>query len=228
MNYKLNTGAGDTFSKVAEKAKQIATERNFTVEFEFNGVTCLVSTDTNLEWLYRDYVNSWVMEWKKIGPDCAKEYDKVTKAEFKKRQSIAEEKAAEESRQYKIKEDKERAAFEEKTANVKMELKSKEDWELGLSNNKDAYGGCIYEYAEGWAKLMQVGMSEGKRLEDIAEKTSHEMGFLGITGFMYGAAVSILSQCWVHGEALRKWHNKEYKHEGDGVVNPAILTIGVK
>lgn len=27
-------------------------------------------------------------------------------------------------------------------------------------------------------------------------------------------------------EELRKWHNKEYNYEGDGVVNPAILTIG--
>lgn len=226
MNYKLNTNVGNDFSTVAEKAKQITAEQNAIVEFEFNGVTCLVSKDTNLEWLYRDYANSWTMDWKQVGSDCVKEYDKETKAELKKRKAIAEEKADEQNRQYKIKEAKERAAFKEKTAHVKMEFKSKADWELGLSKNKDAYGGCVYEYAEGWAKLMQVEMVEGKKLEDVAEKTSHEMGFLGITGFMYGAAVSVLSHCWLHGEKLRKWHNKEYKHEGDGVVNPAVLTIG--
>jgi len=49
---------------------------------------------------------------------------------------------------------------------------------------------------------------------------------MGITGFMYGCAVNLLSQCWKHGEELRKWHNKEYGHEGDGVVNPAVFTIG--
>ena len=43
---------------------------------------------------------------------------------------------------------------------------------------------------------------------------------------MYGCAVSILSQCWKYGEELRKWHNKEYNYDGDGVVNPAVLTIG--
>ena len=166
------------------------------------------------------------MEWKIVGYDCVKQYDKETKSELKKRESIAAKKAAEERRQYKIQEDKERAAFKEKTAHVEMEFKSKSDWEIGLSKNKDGYGSCIYEYAEGWAKLMQAEMLEGKKLEDIAEKTSHEMGFLGITGFMYGAAVSVLSHCWLHGEKLRKWHNKEYNHEGDGVVNPAILTIG--
>lgn len=72
---------------------------------------------------------------------------------------------------------------------------------------------------------MQVEMSKGKTLKDVAEKTSFEMGFLGTTGFMYGAAVSVLSQCWKYGEELRKWHNKEYNHEGEGVVNPAILII---
>lgn len=45
---------------------------------------------------------------------------------------------------------------------------------------------------------------------------------------MYGYAVSILSQCWEYGEYLRKWHNKEYGYDGDGVVNPAIMTVGVK
>ena len=59
-----------------------------------------------------------------------------------------------------------------------------------------------------------------------AEKCSHDADTDGITGFMYGAAVSILSNHWKYGELLRKWHNKEYGHEGDGVVNPAVLTIG--
>lgn len=42
-----------------------------------------------------------------------------------------------------------------------------------------------------------------------------------------GCAVSILSQCWEYGEYLRKWHNKEYGYDGDGVVNPAVMTVGV-
>jgi len=42
---------------------------------------------------------------------------------------------------------------------------------------------------------------------------------------MYGASVQVLSQCWKYGEDLRKWHNKEYNHEGEGVVNPAIVTV---
>jgi hypothetical protein len=45
---------------------------------------------------------------------------------------------------------------------------------------------------------------------------------------MYGGAVSILAQCWEYGEDLRKWHNKEYDYEGDGTVNPAVVTITKK
>lgn len=60
---------------------------------------------------------------------------------------------------------------------------------------------------------------------DNADRLSLEADTEGITGFMYGASVGILSKCWEYGEELRKWHNKEYDYEGYGVVNPAILTV---
>jgi hypothetical protein len=44
---------------------------------------------------------------------------------------------------------------------------------------------------------------------------------------MYGYAVNALSQSWKYGEELRKWHNTDYGYEGDGIVNPAVLTINV-
>ena len=92
-------------------------------------------------------------------------------------------------------------------------------------NNTDLYGSAVIRYAENWADLMEKGMLEGRALIDIAERASHEADTEGITGFMYGAAVNILSQVWAYGEELRKWHNKEYGYAGDGVVNPAVLTI---
>lgn len=76
-------------------------------------------------------------------------------------------------------------------------------------------------------KIDEVGDACNAIVEN-AEKLSHEADTEGITGFMYGCAVSILAQCWEYGEELRKWHNKEYDYDGDGVVNPAILTAGKK
>ena len=225
MNYKVDTSIGNDFNIVAKKAKEIAIEKNVIAEFEFNGCICLVNSTTNLEWLFRDYMNHWTMDWKTIGTDCVSEYSDEVKVELEKRNKLKEQKRELEQIEYKKKEDAERLAFTLKTKDVIVEFSNIEDWELGKSKNTDGYGACIYDYAEGWAKLMQVEMSKGKLLKDVAEKTSFEMDFLGITGFMYGASVQVLSQCWKYGEELRKWHNKEYNHEGEGVVNPAILTV---
>lgn len=76
------------------------------------------------------------------------------------------------------------------------------------------------------AVIDESGDSVQKAIVDNAERLSHDADVEGITGFMYGCAVNILAQCWEYGEELRKWHNKEYGYEGDGVVNPAILTVG--
>ena len=75
---------------------------------------------------------------------------------------------------------------------------------------------------------MEEKIENGEKLSDIAESTSHEADVEGITGFMYGCAVSVLSNVWEYGDELRKWHNKEYDYEGDGVVNPAILTVSAR
>ena len=115
-----------------------------------------------------------------------------------------------------------------------MEFRDKETWDKGLEKNKDPYGGAVYAYAEAWADLMEKKMAEGQKLEDIADKSGHEADTDGITGFMYGCAVQVLSGVWKHGEALRRWHNTatQINDEGDkanesgGVSNPAILRIG--
>lgn len=97
--------------------------------------------------------------------------------------------------------------------------------------NTDPYGNTIFEYAERWADLLEKKLDEHPDyqqsiMQHYAEKTSHEADTEGITGFMYGAAVSILAQCWTYGEALRKWHNGEYGYHGKGTANPAVITIG--
>ena len=102
------------------------------------------------------------------------------------------------------------------------------DW---YDKNSDGYGRACFTYAERWAEMLESLIESSadesmKVIVDNAYRLSHEADVEGITGFMYGCAVSILSQCWKYGEELRKWHNKEYNYEGNGVVNPAVLTIG--
>lgn len=116
-----------------------------------------------------------------------------------------------------------------------MKFKDKVGWEKGLAQNQDSYGNQIYRFAKSWADLMEARIANGKTVEQCAKDTSHEADTTGITGFMYGAAVSVLSAVWEHGEELRQWHNSDTQvgNEGDkanesgGVLNPAIMEIDI-
>ena len=110
---------------------------------------------------------------------------------------------------------------------MKIKAGKEKDFETFVeANSKDFYSLGVVNYVKRWAELMEKEIENGSKLIDIADKTSHEADTEGITGFMYGCAVSVLSAMWEYGEELRRWHNKEYNYEGDGVVNPAIITIG--
>ena len=117
----------------------------------------------------------------------------------------------------------------------KIELadEAQDTWQEYFRLNTDPYGRAACTYAERWARLMQLEMSHGRPLADVADATSHEADLEGITGFMYGCAVSMLARCWKHGEELRRWHNLKTQigtegvkaNETGGVLNPALLSI---
>jgi hypothetical protein len=110
-----------------------------------------------------------------------------------------------------------------------MKLKNVELWKDLKKNNQDFYGSAIIRYAELWADTMEAGINAGKELKDIAESSSQLADTKGITGYMYGIAVGILSECWENGDELRKWHNRQYDISDDekGIVNPAgwVVTL---
>lgn len=101
-------------------------------------------------------------------------------------------------------------------------------WSKWVSSNQDGYGQGILNFAENWAKLMEDEIdNNNSTVEKIAQSASSKADTECITGFMYGAAVKILSECWKYREQLRVWHSAEYGATGEGVVNPAVLTISV-
>ncbi len=108
-----------------------------------------------------------------------------------------------------------------------MDKKKQAEWEnCKAINSKDDYSNGVIEYAILWAQYMEYLMAKhDKKVSDVWDMSSHFADINGITGFMYGCAVNILSSVWKYGEELRVQHNSKYGHEGDGVVNPAILTI---
>ena len=118
---------------------------------------------------------------------------------------------------------------------MKIRQGQQEFWDQQVASNQDFYGAGVVRYADRWATLMDSKIDAGEALEDIAKETSHAADTEGITGFMYGCAVSILAQGWEHGEELRRWHNLDTQlgDEGErandkgGVLNPALLNIEV-
>jgi hypothetical protein len=113
---------------------------------------------------------------------------------------------------------------------------AKEGWLKGVANNQDPYGNACYQYASEWATRMEQAIANGGKIAEIAKPTSHDADDEGITGFMYGCAVNILAKVWIHGEALRLWHNLdtqigtegERANESGGILNPALINIEPK
>lgn len=105
--------------------------------------------------------------------------------------------------------------------------------EIVKVNDDDGYGRAGVEYTRIWGVLMDDALAEGKALADVWDELSHEADIDGITGFMYGWATGCLARVWVHGEELRRLHNRKNSPRGaelddkpGATINPAILTIG--
>jgi hypothetical protein len=115
-----------------------------------------------------------------------------------------------------------------------MKVKDQQAYDEWKANQKgDPYGLACFSYAERWASMMEAEMEETPEADfaELAKRLSNKADVEGITGFMYGMAVNVLSKCWVNGELLRRWHNGEYNVSEEqakgGVVNPAIINIQV-
>lgn len=216
MTRKIEAHAGEHISKAAQRAVDLVAGEP-SVSFAFNEITLTVIRGMS-------------------AADVCAEYDRrseerhaayVASPKYKERQRQAEERERERVRKL------DTALLEAPAA---MTLKDAEAWEKWRANNTDGYGAACVRYAELWARTMEGMIAGGVTLADCAEEASHIADSEGFTGFMYGAAVSMLSTVWIHGEALRRWHNKETQlgDEGDranatgGVLNPVLLSIGEK
>jgi hypothetical protein len=152
------------------------------------------------------------MGWTTVGPNCLSKYNNKTLQELEKRTQEAELRKSIRLAEYRAIEDKQRQEFETKTQGIQIELSDVDGWNKSREVNSDGYGKATLDYAEYWAKLMQLELLNGKTIAECADKTQDEISFLGITGYQYGCAVSILSQTWKYGEELRKWRDGNNKY----------------
>jgi hypothetical protein len=235
-------------------AQDLVVREGRPVEFKFNGITVRVAHETKLELLLRDYHTAFLLDWSIIGPYTQDEYTDELKAQISEVEQAREKQRAEQQRIWYQERETALKALETQINGVEFAIKPRSETALRAwrANNESGYGRAIIEYAMTWARLMQSKISRGYRLKDIASLASHEADTDGITGFMFGAAVRVLSDVWVYGDDLRIWHNARYvesfwdtlnegsireafcawqrhytmEHNG-GVINPAIITISV-
>lgn len=205
--------AGSHISDACKEAVVLALTKDCNVEFQFNDIDLVATPSGNPSALVQSYHN-----------ECERRHaERIASPEYKAEQKEYARKK---------KEHNAKLASALSKAPRRMTLADADAWQKTCEANKDSYGGAIIAYAETWARLMEARMKKGERLPDIAKECSHLADNSGITGFMYGCAVGILAQVWIHGEALRLWHNLKTQLRDEGerandngeVLNPAILT----
>jgi len=212
---KIKISLGYSIGKACKDVVDLANKDNTRIEFDFNGQTITALPNTNTETLVKIYKDESDLRYQ--------EY--INSDEYKRKQAAYKRKELEK---------KEKLNIYLKDAPVKMTLKDESGWIKACEANTDPYGNAVIVYAETWARLMEVRMSAKEQLQTIADECSHLADIEGLTGYMYGCAVSILSSVWIHGEELRKWHNisTQLSNEGEkanaegGILNPALLRIG--
>lgn len=206
---------GETIAEAATEMARMANRFKETVTATFNdiSVTCEPGTHPKA-----------ITDW--YASECNRRREAYINSDAYKEQRA---KAAEEYRVRKLKLDEALLA-----APASMTLRDPEAWKVCCEANTDGYGGAVIQYAELWARLMEARLAHGGTISDSADEASNLADTdIGITGFMYGCAVSILSEVWIYGEELRRWHNLktqignegEKANESGGVLNPALLNV---
>lgn len=205
---------GNHISTACEEAVALARREKCNVEFEFNEIMLTATPTTDPAVLSASY-----------SAECSRRHEEyIASPEYKRAQEESERKQR----------DKDAALTAALAAAPEhMTLRDAAGWKEACDANKDSYGNGVMTYAERWARLMEARMLKGELIANIAADCSHLADNEGITGFMYGCAVNVLAHAWIHGEALRLWHNlktqigDEGKRANDsgGVLNPALLSI---
>jgi hypothetical protein len=204
------------------------------VTFEFNGVSVTVMPDSNAELVMRDWsrgLSGYLGENPVVGPYPSQELTEEELAKDAEIEAANQARRDAESARYRAEANEKHDRVTARMANApEMEFSNEEAWLTAkAANENDPYGAGILSYAERWARMMQLEMTEGKSLEEVWSSTSFEADLEGMSGFSQGAATSLLTQSWVHGMELRRLHNAYWGSDStDGTVNPAILTIGKK
>jgi len=218
----INPRVGDTVTNVIAEMLDRANTYGIRVTCVFNETQITVEPGMNAETAF----GMWEAEMQ----HQTQQWKKSMKAEVSRREAKAREE------RNRVREQNVLAMLEHEKIQVPL-FKRAAFNEAVRVNSVDGYSKATVDFAIAWAVAMQQAMHQGKKIADIARELSLEVDYEGITGFMYGMAVSFLATYWKHGEELRRWHNldaqlgdegEEANNQKGAVLNPALLIIGKK
>jgi hypothetical protein len=203
VSYSANIGSA------VREAIELAISTQKPQTFEFNGPIVTVDASSNAELIIRDWrraLNHYID--RHVGPtakptltdeDLASDAAAEARNEDRRNADYA-------LRQRQFLEQKDRVNARLLVAPA-MEFSDRAGWlTVVAANQNDALGTETVRYAERWARLMQLELSEGKTLAEVWDSASHDADFGAMSGSTHGAARNILIKTWVHGTELQQLH----------------------
>lgn len=209
---KYKPMGGDEINQTIRHAILHAQATGTVVEFIFNGVTVQVASNSNPTLIHRDWQRgmlrtegtftvqphpSPVLSGDDLAEDARLEAERDARLEAMRREY--ETKRAQKREQL-------QAALKSAPA-MAFQDGGQEKWKTFKSNNQDPYGAAVARFAELWARLMQQRVTNGHTIAQCADEcctlADAEVG--GITGYMYGGAVSVLAQ--VTASRVSSWRS---------------------
>jgi len=104
-------------------------------------------------------------------------------------------------------------------------IKDKAKWKRYIEKNKDPYGAACVKIAKKVMEYLdEIEDFDANHLISRADNEYKE----GITGFMAGAVVAMVSQCHSRGDEFKEsWNGHFGDKKRKGVINPAILKVKI-
>ncbi len=206
---KIEAGAGTHIDKAIERA--IAASVGDVVEFDFNGVTVRVGSNSDPKLVHRDWDRALRgCTGKVVGPHYKATLSPAEIAHDAAVNAANERRRQEQLEEMRRKDAARRAKVDALIEGVAIQLTNTEDWEKSRLANQDGYGGAAFRYGDRFGRVMQVEIAKGLKVAEAAAKWEFDVDDDGLTGFQQSCALGLLYHCWKHGPDLKKWHDTKY------------------
>ena len=206
--YMLDVHGGSSIKECVREAFFIAQYTDgHTVSFLFNDVVVRVARDSIPSLIIRDWErasNGYID--REVGP-----YPDVTLtpeqlASDASIQASNEERWEQQQRKWQEEEERKRLLVEEQlVGRPPITLRDPERWQVFVDKNQDFYGKGVVDFATQWGRLMELRVEQGMDVLEAAKATESEADTFGMSGFSFGAALSMLREMWIYGDQLENY-----------------------